>query len=142
MVLIGMNNNNESIHLWILEQDRQKNRELTLEQHKARHSSSDELPHIPGHLLRGSQEMKQKVNNQSSNSEIENLYNLVKEKEALEEESKRLDKEKEHLINQAKLLLEKVIQDLKKKNSEKQEEVDELKTRFCNLENQTHEDID
>lgn len=128
-----MYDKNESIHLWMLEQERQKSQALTLEQQKARDSAA-QLTNVPDYLLRGSQAAGIEEDKPLANNEIESIDQLVREKEALEEESKRLDEEKEQLVFRAKLRLESEIKDMKKKNSEKQQDINQLKKRLSALE--------
>ena len=61
---------------------------------------------------------------------------LMKEKSVLEEESQRLDDEQKKLNLRAKMLCEKLIQEIKKTNSEKQQAVNKLQTRIGDLEAQ------
>jgi uncharacterized membrane protein len=130
-----MYDKNESIHLWMLEQERQKSQTLTLEQQKTRQAAA-QSKNIPDHLLRGRQEASDEEGKTLADNEIEDIDQLLREKEALEEESKRLDEEKKQLVFRAKMRLEREIQDMKKMNSEKQQDINQLKKRLSNLEAQ------
>ena len=118
----------------MLEQERQKSQTLTLEQQKTRQAAA-QSKNIPDHLLRSSQEASDEEG-KTANNEIEDIDQLLREKEALEEESKRLDEEKKQLVFRAKMRLEREIQDMKKMNSEKQQDINQLKKRLSNLEAQ------
>jgi len=69
----------------------------------------------------------------SKSTEIEQL---MKEKSSLEDESRRLDEDQKKLNLRLKALYEKVIQEMKKKNSEKQQTVSQLQAKIGNLESQ------
>jgi len=69
-------------------------------------------------------------------SETVQLEQLINEKTGQEEESRRLDEEQKQLKLRAKALCEKIVQELKKKNSEKQQAVNQLQSRIGNLEAQ------
>ena len=69
----------------------------------------------------------------SKTTEIEQL---MKEKSSLEDESRRLDEDQKKLNLRLKALYEKVIQEMKKKNSEKQQTVSQLQAKIGNLESQ------
>ncbi len=60
----------------------------------------------------------------------------MKEKADLEEESSRLDAEQKKLNLRAKALYEKLIQEMRKKNNEKQQTVSQLQAKIGNLETQ------
>ncbi len=64
------------------------------------------------------------------------IEQLLKEKSGLEHESRCLDEEQKKLNLRVKLLCEKLIQEIKKKNAEKQQTVSQLQTRIGNLEAQ------
>ncbi len=69
-------------------------------------------------------------------SERTELEQLVKEKSNLEEQSQRLDEEQKKLNLRAKMLYEKIIQEIKKKNNEKEQAVNQLQTKIGDLEAQ------
>ena len=127
-----MNDKNESIHLWMIEQERLKSQTLALEQQKARDSAA-EVPRIPDHLLRGSKKTSEEEDMPQANDEIEDIDRLIREKEVLEKESRRLDEEKKQLTLRVKQCLERELRDMKKKNSEKQQDINQLKERLSNL---------
>ena len=60
----------------------------------------------------------------------------MKEKADLEEESRRLDAEQKKLSMRARALYEKLIQEMRKKNVEKQQTVSQLQAKIGNLEAQ------
>ncbi len=69
-------------------------------------------------------------------SETVQLEQLINEKTGVEEESRHLDEEQRQLKLRAKMLCEKIIQELKKKNTQKQQSVNQLQSRIGALEAQ------
>jgi hypothetical protein len=69
-------------------------------------------------------------------SETIQLEQLLHEKAGVEEESHELDEEQKQLRLKAKVLAEKIIQELKKKNNAKQDQVNKLQSKVGELENQ------
>jgi len=69
-------------------------------------------------------------------SETFQLEQLLNEKTGAEKESQELDEEQRKLKLRAKMLTEKIIQEIKKRNSAKQESVDKLQTKVNELEKQ------
>jgi hypothetical protein len=69
-------------------------------------------------------------------SETVQLEQLINEKTGVEEESRHLDEEQRQLKLRAKVLCEKIIQELKKKNNQKQQSVNQLQSRIGALEAQ------
>ena len=69
-------------------------------------------------------------------SETIQLEQLISEKTGVEEESRHLDEEQRQLKLRAKMLYEKIIQELKKKNNQKQQSVSQLQSRIGALEAQ------
>lgn len=69
-------------------------------------------------------------------SETIQLEQLLNEKAGVEEESHELDEEQKQLRLKAKVLAEKIIQELKKKNNTKQDQVNKLQSKVGELENQ------
>ena len=69
-------------------------------------------------------------------SETIQLEQLISEKSGVEEESRHLDEEQRQLKLRAKMLCEKIIQELKKKNGQKQQSVNQLQSRIGALEAQ------
>ena len=69
-------------------------------------------------------------------SETVQLEQLMNEKTGVEEESRHLDEEQRQLKLRAKMLCEKIIQELKKKNNQKQQSVSQLQSRIGALEAQ------
>ena len=134
MKLVRMVRKNESIYLWMLQQERQKNRTLMIEQtipNRAAHSSS-----IPDNILFESEKSSKDEDKPQTPSETTDLDQLAKEAAALEEESRHLEEQEKQLNLRAKTLCENAIQELKKKKNEKQKEVNQLKERIGNLETQ------
>ena len=69
-------------------------------------------------------------------SETIQLEQLLNEKTGVEEESRDLDEEQKQLKLKAKVLAEKIIQELRKKNNQKQQTVNQLQSKVGELENQ------
>ena len=69
-------------------------------------------------------------------SETIQLEQLLNEKAGVEEESRDLDEEQKQLKLKAKVLAEKIIQELRKKNNAKQQTVNQLQSKVGELENQ------
>jgi len=127
-----MGNKNESIFLWMLEQERQKNRTQVLEETRR---DLAELPAAPDEPPE-SEKSHTKEDKPATPKEATDLERLMKEKQSLESESHRLDEEQEKLSLRARALCEKIIQQTKKKNSEKRQATNQLQNRIDNLEAQ------
>src|SRR3990170_1088150 len=69
-------------------------------------------------------------------SETVQLEQLMNEKAGMEEESRHLDEEQKQLKVRARALCEKIIQELRKKNIEKKQALDQLQSKIGNLEAQ------
>jgi len=69
-------------------------------------------------------------------SKTAELESLMREKADLEEESHHLDVEQKKLNLRAKALYEKIIQEMRSKNTEKQQTLNQLQSKIGNLENQ------
>ena len=69
-------------------------------------------------------------------SETIQLEQVLNEKQGVEEESRDLDEEQKQLKLKAKVLAEKIIQELRKKNNAKQQTVNQLQSKVGELENQ------
>lgn len=69
-------------------------------------------------------------------SETIQLEQLLNEKTGVEEESRELDEEQRQLRLKAKVIAEKIIQELRKKNNAKQQTVNLLQSKVSELENQ------
>ncbi len=67
-------------------------------------------------------------------SETVQLEQLMNEKAGVEDEARELDEEQKQLKLRAKMLTEKIIQELKKKNNAKQESVNKLQSKVGELE--------
>ena len=69
-------------------------------------------------------------------SETVQFEQMMNEKASMEEESRHLDEAQKQLKIRAKVLAEKIIQELRKKNIEKKQAVDQLQSKIGNLEAQ------
>jgi len=76
-------------------------------------------------------------NNRSVFNETLDLERVMKDKAILEEESRRLDEAQERLHLQARMLCGKImIQEMKKRNGEKRQALDQLQEKVSSLEAQ------
>jgi len=132
--LSRMRDKNEPISLWLLELDRQKNRARVLAE-TARNSAlqSPSTQHDPWFNCDKSHKEE---NKRLPISKAKGLEQLIKEKVSLEEKSRFLDEAQENLDQRAKKLTGKIIQELKKRNIEKKQTIDQLRTRTRILEAQ------
>ena len=69
-------------------------------------------------------------------SETVQLEQLLNEKTGVEDEARELDEQQKQLKLRVKMLTEKIIQELKKKNNAKQESVNKLQSKVGELESQ------
>jgi hypothetical protein len=69
-------------------------------------------------------------------SETVQLEQLLNEKTGMEDEARELDEEQRQLKLRAKMLTEKIIQELRKKNTVKQDAVSKLQSKVGELESQ------
>ncbi|HEX9261587.1 MAG TPA: hypothetical protein VF893_03580 [Candidatus Bathyarchaeia archaeon] len=124
---------NEGIYLWLLEQDRQKNRVQALKQTDL--NPAVQSQNIPSNTGFNSEESQaQTEEKQLTCGESTNFEQLTREKASLEEEYHRLDEEQKKLSLRIKILCEETIREIKKKNSEKQQAVNQLQARISGLE--------
>lgn len=136
-MLILKHDKNEGVFLWLLEQERQKDRAYQLKERLCDTTikSSNTLPEELFYNEK-IQEEKDVQLESSESDELNNLECLLKEKANLEEESRYLDKQQERLNLQTKMLLEKIVEDKKKKNNENQEAIVQLRARIKVLEDE------
>jgi cell division septum initiation protein DivIVA len=129
-----MRDKNEPISLWLLELDRQKNRARVLAE-TARNSAmqSPSNQHDPWFNCDKSHKDE---NKRLSISKAKGLEQLIEERGSLQEKSRRLDEAQEKLDQRAKKLTEKIIQELRKRNIEKKQAIDQLRARTRSLEAQ------
>ncbi len=112
-----MGKKNENINLWLLEEERRKDRERTLAQ-------TDKTAEVQVLDAADEPEDSEETPKEESkpltlSGESKGFEQLDKEKEALEEESQRLDEETEKLNLRAKALFQKIIQETEKRNAKK-----------------------
>jgi len=132
--LSRMRDKNEPINLWLLELDRQQNRARVLEE-TARKSAMQSLSTQYDPWSNCDKSHKDE-NKRIAISKATDLEQLMKEKGSLEEESQSLDAAQEKLDQRAKKLTEKIIQELRKRNIEKKQAIDQLRARTRSLEAQ------
>lgn len=127
-------NKNEPISLWLLEQDRQKNRaRLLRETERNLVAQSPNTQDRLSFFYDGFRQDEEKLPIPIETSEYEQL---MKKKAALEEQSRFLDEKQKQLDLHAKMLCRKIIQEIKKRNAEKQQTVSHLKERIEKIEAQ------
>lgn len=128
-----MGKKNESVFLWMLEQERQKSRAQALEE-----TACDPVIILPTDTKDTPESKKahKEENKPSEPRETTDLEQLIKEKAILETESHQLDIEQEKLNLRVKTLYDKIIQQMKRRNNEKRQSVDQLQARISNLEAQ------
>ncbi len=129
-----MRDKNEDIHLWLLEQNRKKDRVRLLEE------SNQEMPSVPVSILNhpwfNNEEAYKVEVERPTFSENADLDALLKEKADLEEEMHRTDEEIKELDSRVKALREKIIEETKKRNIEKRLEIERWRKKIEALENQ------
>ena len=127
-----MGDKNESIFLWLLEEDRKKNRAGTPKEtceYSALQSQSTAHSSRFNHA-----ENCEDKNRQITYTENTDLEQLMKEKTNLEIESHRLDEQQKELDTRARTLCESVIKETKKRNLSKQHAVNQLRERIGSME--------
>jgi hypothetical protein len=125
---------NEPISLWLLEQDRQKNRaRLLRETERTLVAQSPNTQDRLSFFYDGFRQDEEKLPIPIETSEYEQL---MKKKAALEEQSRFLDEKQKQLYLHAKMLCRKIIQEIKKRNAEKQQTVTRLIDRVEKFEAQ------
>ena len=129
-----MGKKNENINLWLLEEERRKDRERTLTQ--AGDSAEVQVLSDADEPSRGEENPAEESKLLSLSKEAIGFERLDKEKEALEEESQRLDREIEKLSLKAKALSQKMIQEMERNNKEKRKAVSQLQEEISRLEAQ------
>ncbi len=127
-----MNNKHEGIYLWLLEQDRQKNRSRALRENE-RSPAVQSPSYSPDPPFDNGKSHENQALQESSENTID-VEQLFDETASLEEESNRLDEEQKKLSLQLKTLSEKTIQEMKKRNRAKQQAVTQLRAKVNKLE--------
>jgi hypothetical protein len=126
-----MGDKNESIFLWLLEEDRKKNRTRVLKEAYERSAprSQNTAPYSSF-----SYDEKCRNENRQASTGTADLEQLMKEKVELETESTRLDEQEKKLEVRARTLCERVIREIRKSNLEKQRAVNQLRERIERME--------
>jgi chromosome segregation ATPase len=125
-------NKNESVFLWMLEQDRQKNRVAKGEE--LGHNSPVPSLSIPSSSYGIREEIRENKGLQSIVCEKSDLKRLLEEKESLEEEARCLDEDVKRLSLRERTLLEQLVQETRKRNEEKKRAVLQLQEQLGGLE--------
>jgi chromosome segregation ATPase len=125
-------NKNESVFLWMLEQDRQKNRVAKGEE--LGHNSPVPSLSIPSSSYGIREEIRENQGLQSIVCETSDLERLLREKESLEEEARCLDEDVKRLNLRERALLEQLVQETRKRNEEKKRAVLQLQEQLGGLE--------
>ncbi len=135
-MLILKHDKNEGVFLWLLEQERQKDRTHQLKERLC-NTTMQSSNTLPEELFCDEKFQEEKdVQLETESDELNNQDWLLKEKANLEEESCSLDEQKERLNLQIKMLLEKIVAEKKKKNNEKREATMQLQAKIKVLEDQ------
>jgi hypothetical protein len=121
---------NESIFLWLLEEDRRKSRARAL---KVCERSSQQFEGTEQHTWLSRDEISG-IEKGEKAAENTKLKQLMKEKVNLEAESLRLDEEINKLDIRARTFCERVIKQIKKNNMEKQYVVSQLRENIEKME--------
>ncbi len=122
---------NESIHLWLLEEDRKKRRAHSSEMNY--HCSTSQLRAI---TYQPSFERRKASANQKKQQTFmsADLEQLLRKKADLEAELLRLADQQKILDTQAKFLCKRIIQEIREQNREKEEAACHLRERITELE--------
>jgi chromosome segregation ATPase len=127
-----MHEKNENVFLWLLEQNRQKSRAHVLQENKRNLSAQPPIIfHNP--LFNGATSQKDD-NKRPAFVTTRDLEQLMKEKTGLENELHSLEEKQRKLDLRARVLCAKVIQETRKRNSEKRQVVNQLRERFARIE--------
>jgi len=133
-----MHDKNERITLWLLAQEREKDRARArtrlIEEttHRSKEHSLDRSSNPSVILMK----LHEEEHKQAVPSETTDLERLMNEKADLEEGSRRLDEEQKQLSLRVRILCEKLVQEMKKWNSEKQQAVNQMRAKIGSLEAQ------
>lgn len=125
-----MGDKNERIFLWLLEEDRRKSRARAL---KVCERSSQQSQGTEQYTWQSCDEFPG-IENGEKTVENTELKQLMKEKVNLETESLRLDEEINKLDSSARILCERVIKQIKKKNTQKQYVTNQLRENIETME--------
>ncbi len=125
---------NESVFLWLLEQDRQKKRANLLKE-----KNRDSEVHFPREQ-QNSPAIKEKVFEDKrmrlSPDDANELELLLKEKAELERDSRHLDQERKRLVLLVRMHLGQLAQEIGKRNNEKRQAIIQLREQIGKLETQ------
>ncbi len=131
-----MHDKNEGIYLWMLEQDRQKNRVHALEQTSNSTSQLTKAAHDLIFNNKASSENEKEQSPVRNNADLEQLLNKIA---SLEEESRNLDKEQKQVDLRIRILCQNLIEELEKRDSQKQQAIRQLRERIGTMETQFQE---
>jgi hypothetical protein len=124
---------NESIHLWLLEEDRKKRRAHISEM-------NDQGPANQHRTIAYQPSFERRTVSAGENKQqtfiSADLEQLLKKKADLEAELHRLDDQQRILDAQAEFLCGKIIQEIRKQNQEKEQAVYHLHERITEMETQ------
>ena len=132
-----MRHKNESIFVWILEQERQKNRARVLKENHSNFAVHSSRIHQASFF--SNEKSREKEETLLSLNGTTELEHLEKEKARLEEESHRLGEEQRRLNLRIKKSTGMLIQELRKRNDEKHQAINQLKAGIHKLEIQFRE---
>ncbi len=126
-----MNDKDDGIFLWMLEQDRQRNKDRVL--NKEFVESKEQLSSAARELIFSARNSETETV-QSTPHETDDLAELLGEKADLEKESLRLDEEERELSLRARALSEKVMQEITRRNDEKRKKISQLQAKINKME--------
>lgn len=131
-----MHDKNEGIYLWLLEQDRQRNRSRLLKETNPASAS------VPSSIALNSYFNVEKTLKEgckpSKFIETTGIGHFTRERASLEKESRRLDEERKKLNLRVKIALA-LVQEIKRINDEKSKALEQLQIRIDELEAQLGE---
>ncbi len=126
-----MNDKDDGIFLWMLEQDRQRNKDRVL--NKVSVESEEQLSSAARELIFSARNSEPEIS-KSLPDDADDLAQLLGEQADLKEESLRLDEEEKELSLRARALSEKVMQEITRRNDEKRKEISQLQAKINNME--------
>lgn len=121
-----MGDKNEGIFLWLLEQDRQANRVRSSKERTSK--SMEQLSSATRSLILNSESSQEHKDKRPQASETANFEHLIEEKASLEGELHRLYEEQKRVHVRLKTVCA-LVQELKKRNGEEKQEVNQGQTK-------------
>ncbi len=126
-----MNEKDDGIFLWMLEQDRQRNKDRVLNRELV--ESEEQLSSAARELISSARNSEREIG-QSTPHETDDLAQLLSEQADLEEESLKLDGEERELSLRARALSERLLQEISRRNDEKRRQISQLQAKISMME--------